>query len=761
MLEKVVSIKNIAKFHNYNLRGDIHFQKFTVIYGDNGKGKSSLAGILRALSTGDTAFVLSKKTIGSTDEPYIKIKHSNGVTEFKNGMWEGKSVPPSIIVFDSTYINENVFSGNRVEHNHKKNLYYLVIGEKSVNLASDVEELTIKIKETSKEIGEIKKWIEDSILGNMPFAEFLALGKDDQIDKKIEKQQEILSSVKKAKEIADKPKLEKILTPEFNYEEFISTLRITLDDLSKDVEVHIEEHCGKLGIDAEVWIEQGMNYCDSAYLTCPFCGEPITSNKLIRLYSQFFSAAYKDLKEKIKKYQSEFLIQWDLNKLIEVQKVIGDNDTLFEFWRDHIEFDKFEFNVDALKHTWNSILLMGKDAIKEKLHSPLDELFISDEFESALKSLTVVVNMLQTYNLWCDELNLKIEQKKVAIGKTSVDEQQKKLDCFKNIKIRYSVPEEGWCIQYVKLVASEAEMKGNKEQKRSELKKISEATIVKYQTDINRFLENFGADFGIRETKTSFQGNTPSASYSLFINGESIPLGSDDSINKPAFRTTLSEGEKSALAFAFFLAQLQNDSKLKDKIVVIDDPVTSLDEHRKVCTKQEILKVAQIAAQVIVLSHDPYFLKNIKNDVSDANSLCITRNSDGSTIDAWDVELATMNSYRRDFYKLKNFLEKGRGDTKDVARCIRPLLEYYLRMRFPEEFEPGEWLGDFIKKIRTANPSSSLVKFQTTLGELSDINDYSKKFHHSDPDHNANLENLTDSELRPWVNRTLAYIRST
>ena len=290
MLEKIITIKNVAKFRDYDLLGkDIRFQKYTVVYGDNGKGKTSLAGIFRSLSKGDTAFVLSKKTIGATEEPYIKIKHSNGITEFKKGAWDNKNKPPVITVFDSNYVNENVFSGNRVEHNHKKNLAYLVIGEDNVELASQIEDLNSKAKDSTKEINEVKKWIQDSIKGSLSFEEFLSLEKDEEIDSKIEKQQELIASVKQADVIAKKQSLKKISLPALERLSIEKLLQLTLDDISKDVEEKVRLHVEYLGENGESWVENGFHYHSQNNETCPFCGHKTDDSILLKLYSQYFS----------------------------------------------------------------------------------------------------------------------------------------------------------------------------------------------------------------------------------------------------------------------------------------------------------------------------------------------------------------------------------------------------------------------------------------------------------------------------------------
>ena len=72
---------------------------------------------------------------------------------------------------------------------------------------------------------------------------------------------------------------------------------------------------------------------------------------------------------------------------------------------------------------------------------------------------------------------------------------------------------------------------------------------------------------------------------------------------------------QSTLALAFFLAQLELDPELDKKVVVFDDPFTSQDSSRRTWTQQRISRIAKLAKQVIVLSHEPRFLRLIYDAV--------------------------------------------------------------------------------------------------------------------------------------------------
>lgn len=84
------------------------------------------------------------------------------------------------------------------------------------------------------------------------------------------------------------------------------------------------------------------------------------------------------------------------------------------------------------------------------------------------------------------------------------------------------------------------------------------------------------------------------ANYTLLIDGNRVPLSGDP--GEPSFRNTLSAGDRNTLALAFFFASLQDDPQRAQRVVVIDDPMTSLDEHRTLHTLQEMDRLARDVA---------------------------------------------------------------------------------------------------------------------------------------------------------------------
>ncbi len=138
-------------------------------------------------------------------------------------------------------------------------------------------------------------------------------------------------------------------------------------------------------------------------------------------------------------------------------------------------------------------------------------------------------------------------------------------------------------------------------------------------------------------------------------------------------------------------------------------------------------------------------------------TLQIKRKGDTSVIEKWDIEKDIRSDYFKNYDIISEYLEKGSRDSShliQVARCIRPLLEGYLRIKFPKEFNPSEWLGNFLHKIGQAKSDDPLFSMQSKLAELGCINDYSKKYHH-DQNPGADTEHVSDTELQSYSKRAL------
>jgi len=219
----------------------------------------------------------------------------------------------------------------------------------------------------------------------------------------------------------------------------------------------------------------------------------------------------------------------------------------------------------------------------------------------------------------------------------------------------------------------------------------------------------------------------------------------------------MSAGDRNTLALAFFLVQLQRPD-IGDLTVVFDDPLTSLDRFRQQFTRDQIRAVEKKAKQVIVLSHEPAFLQLIADGFDKANLRLLFLSREGisdTVIKAWDMTTELAPGYHKDVATLSAYYHGEAEDLRAVVRCIRPVMEGYLRSTYHSSFAEKEWLGDMLGRIRDAGAGTPLDGAKPMLADIESLNDFTKRYHHDDNSPKQGAEPIQDAELQSFVKLTL------
>ena len=206
MITRIIKIKGVGRFQNYSISGDMLLRKATIIYGENGHGKTTLSNIIKSLSSGNDSIVTNRKSIG-LEEQNVKIEIGGRVHSFENGEWQGEGVSQSIEVFDSFFINENIYSGFDFSLEHSKNLHRFILGAEGVRISKSIEQIKEEIALQNKDLLALKVSLQAEI-GSMSLVLFLKLPKDLAIESKVIDATKSLEIAKQAKEIREKPYLE-------------------------------------------------------------------------------------------------------------------------------------------------------------------------------------------------------------------------------------------------------------------------------------------------------------------------------------------------------------------------------------------------------------------------------------------------------------------------------------------------------------------------------------------------------------------------
>ena len=191
---------------------------------------------------------------------------------------------------------------------------------------------------------------------------------------------------------------------------------------------------------------------------------------------------------------------------------------------------------------------------------------------------------------------------------------------------------------------------------------------------------------------------------------------------------------------------------------MIDDPISSLDEHRALTTVQEIRRLVGQAGQVIVLSHSKAFLCSLWEgaDPSMRSALEVARDGTGSTLRAWDVNQDCVTEHDRRHARLRAFLATSNSNSREVARAIRPTLESFCRVAFPEYFPPATLLGGFRNVCDQRIGTQEEILSASDTDELRDLLEYANRFQH-DTNPAWETEVINDGALRGYVERAMRF----
>jgi wobble nucleotide-excising tRNase len=755
-LRKILTIKNVGRFHSYCASGDVTLKRYNLVFAENGRGKTTLCDIFRSLQSGDAAPVKGRRTLGSGTAPEISILTEGGTATFGPDGWSTRL--PALAIFDSTFVSQNVYSGDVVDLAHKRNLYRVIIGKEGVDQAFQVEELDADIRTKTAEIRDRRAYVQSHIPPGMTVEAFLDLTPDPEIDTKINAKQMELEAVRQTDQLRVRAGLSPLALPPMpeNFELVLTTtLEGLIADASNRVAAQIETH----GMHArgETWLSEGVRYIRDN--RCPFCDQSLRGSTLAEAYSTYFSESYNKLRQQIVALRGSIENTFGDRAIAQAERIIDANTAAVEFWARYCEVSRpvlpTPTSVGDVLRTMRQAALQ----LVDKKHSaPLERILLDAGFLAAVAAADSLRKGATVYNESVQRANVAISEKKAAAGSADVRAVEDALRHLLAVKARYQPSAIVACEALDNATKEKKSLEDDKASARARLDEYTKQVIGRYEKTINDLLDDFQAGFRITETKHAYPGGVPSSSFQILINDIPVDLGDASTpLDTPSFRNTLSSGDRNTLALAFFLAELAHDRDKARRIVVFDDPFNSQDAFRKDHTVEKIRKCGEGCSQVMVLSHDQGFLKRVWDRLAPqaAERKCLQLARVGlrnTAISEWDIDKATQQRYKADLKTLADYYNTGWGDLRDVVSKIRPVLETYCRNLYPSQFPVSDMLPSIITKIRQAGPTHD---FAAVVEDMDTINVYTRRYHHGESPQPAS-ENISDIELQGFVKKTLS-----
>ena len=444
---------------------------------------------------------------------------------------------------------------------------------------------------------------------------------------------------------------------------------------------------------------------------------------------------------------------------VEFERSIGKIRELVQFWSQYCKIPAIEIDTKTIVNDWNAARKAVAELLESKRSAPLERQVLNQDVQDTLavhynhkQDIEVIDKMLTVCNADILEVKKQVEM-------ADVDAIHHELSKLKATKARHSQEIAPLCADYLLEKEAKACTESERDQARKTLEDYRSNVFPTLQTAVNANLSRFGAGFNISSfVPTNIRGGS-TCTYSVVINDMPVVVGrSTNPPGSPSFRNTLSAGDRNTLALALFFSSLDQNPDLANTITVMDDPMSSLDDHRSLTTVQSVRNLVERTAQVIVLSHNKRFLYDIWKGVDrqECTPLEIAMNDTESIIRTWDVSQDSITEYDYQHFLLRGYAP-GSGSGREVAAAIRLHLEGFLRVACPGDFPPGKLLGQFIRECDQKIGEPSEVLNEAMTRELREIVEYANRFHH---DTNAAWETtlINSTELRGFVLRTLDFV---
>ena len=758
-LERFVLLRNVGVFDNITPNAQLGLSPFSVIYAENGRGKTTLAAILRSLALGNPTLITERHRLGAQAAPHVVVSHQGNQLIFQNGNWNAPG--PDIAIFDDTFVSANVCSGIEIETSHRQNLHELILGAQGVALNATLQVHIARVEQHNVDLRMKGEAIPAEERGDLTPNAFCVLRADPGIEAKLQEAERRMSAAKAADAIRQRDGFLPLGLPTFDVASINRVLGLNLANLEAEAAAQVRSHLTRIGAGGEAWVADGMSRIAGTSEgadteNCPFCAQDLNGSALIRHYQAYFSQAYIDLQREIR------------DEGVGVKTAHGgDIPTAFErsirtaaqtrgFWKDFLAVPEIDVDTAAISRNWTAAREAVLGVLRAKAKSPLEAMILPHDVLEVIALFEVRVAKIAELSGHLIACNAQIDIVKEQAAAADIAALTTDLKRLKAVQQRFLPAIAALCDAYLLEKDAKAATELLRDQARGALDNYRQNIFPAYENAINDYLGRFNAGFRLGAVVSVNTRTGSSAAYNIVINQQPVGLTAD---NGPSFRNTLSAGDRNTLALAFFFASLDQDPNLAQKIALIDDPMTSLDEHRSLTTVQEMRRLHARIQQMIVLSHSKSFLCALWEgaDRNARTAMRIVRGAAGSDIVTWDVTADCITEHDRRHALVSGYLQAANpAIERQVAAALRQILEAFVRVAYPSDFPPGSMLGHIITKSRQRIGANNEILNQPNTDELRALLDYANCFHH-DTNPAWQTAVINDHELLDFSTRTLRF----
>ena len=726
-IARLSKIKNYRVFRNFVWPNELPaFAQFNVIYGWNGTGKTTLSSLFSHLQDGH-----------AVPQGNVEFELDSGAKCFGADISNANVV--RVRVFNRDFVAKTIES---IGQSNVAPVYFL--GEGSIERQKQVEALKTELETARDAVSKAERdkqradkalddfnvdksrLVKEALLGSVPHTNYDKRRFKDAITKLKAKSprpvalsDEQKNSLRKKKELQAKPSISPVSVTAPDLEELRSK---TSALLKRSIVSQVVDDLARDGVVA-VWVQQGLSLHkgNRETNTCRFCSNELSSQRRAELESHFndaFALFQRDIEQAI--------CEIDLQQQILTGVAFPDESRFY----DHLVGD-IQSAVATAKEAIQSVTqILGcfKEALERKKAKPFEALTLdyAEPTEGAVGSLLQTAIAAVNGNIGKHETTTKNlnDEIKNACQALEQDYVLEVLPSFDELNKSVTVAEMALSTAMQRPTELETQI-GDIEHRIVEHRRPAQ----ELNRELRAYLGRDELQFDVKET-----------GYALTRAGQ------------PALH--LSEGERTAIAFLYFLKSLEDKAfDLSKGIVVIDDPVSSLDANALFSAFGYMKERTKACHQLFILTHNFAFFRQVKNwfhhlkgqnkkDVAQrpgrfyALLATVTDGERGATLSPIDPLLEQFESEY-------HFLFRQVHDVANVAAPVpaaeltqfyglpniaRRLIETFLAYRFPD------CGGDLIKRFERVDFDAAK---KTRILRL--LNTYSHSGGISDPEHDPSV----------------------
>lgn len=747
MIKRIKLLKDLGRFRALRAhQGESGtFSRLNVIYAPNATGKSTLSDLLRSLSTQDARYLSGRRRISATDLPEIILELEDGGTEsiarFQGGSWTFTGVPPQVYVFDERFLADNVLVGHQIGVAQRRNLYSFAIGHSGLELQEKVNIAERELGEAHQRLKLKELTLKGLIPEGLDVERFRTLRAVDGLEEEIAKASDDLDTwrikQRKAESLKQRKDLEAIPVSEIP-KELDTALSATLAEAALAAESRIREHLELHSNGGTIeWL--GTGYRTQVEHSCPYCGQSLQGVEIVKAYQSYFLGELAAQDKERELVRDKIRASFGQSARYRVREVLISHETERSWWNDTVgtTFDLPSLrSITAIDEQMKAVHGALMSALKTKADTPGVAIALSPQQRALVAEWEDFQAEVKRYNDDLVELNRTLAKSKETSNTVDLPSLEERVKQLSATRSRYSSSVVDAFADFDAATADKRERETAKAEANDNLRRQSLEVFQAYGNRINELLEDFSVDFRIVNRGVSFKGGQPSGAIAIEMRGTEVSSAAEDVINpaKLSLSNTLSGGDRSALGLAFFLAVVELDPELCDRIVVFDDPFHRQDRSRQRRTIEKVQWIAERARQCIVMSHDLDFAKAAAYCPKiGTHTFQLDPITEEATLSRCDLPLLPSQAYEKHYRCVTEFIQSPEAylDRLDyVANTLRPVLEEYLRHKYPLAWGVRDSLGEMIAKVRQSDERQPIHKLISKLDTLARINEFATTYHH-------------------------------